>query len=207
MTLVLHASPLSSSTPVQHALAELDVPHELVLYDLSDSRHRTPEFLAKNPNGRVPTLEVDGAPMFEALAILQWLGDRYGVERGLWPAADTPERLLALSWTTWTYVTLGSAFQRFNFAGSDRVPAELHHPPMREHAREELDGLLRLVDERLATRPYLLGDAFSLVDLVVAGAIAYFAQCGVSTDGHSHVKAWLDRFFARPSFQRVWAAA
>ncbi|MFZ4380662.1 MAG: glutathione S-transferase family protein, partial [Sandarakinorhabdus sp.] len=45
-----------------------------------------PDYLALNPNGKVPTLTVDGAPMFEALAIQLWLGHTYGVERGLWPA-------------------------------------------------------------------------------------------------------------------------
>ena len=46
--------------------------------------------LDRMANGKVPTLVVDGTPMFEALAIIQWLGDRYGVQQGLWPAANSP---------------------------------------------------------------------------------------------------------------------
>jgi GST-like protein len=98
--LVLYASPMSSATPVTLALTELDVPHEFVHVDLTAGDQHKPAFVALNPNGKVPTLVIDGKPMFEALAILQWLGDRFGVERGTWPAADTRERFEALSWST-----------------------------------------------------------------------------------------------------------
>ena len=102
MSIVLYWHPMSSASPIASALAELDVAHERVLIDLKAGEQRRPEFLALNPNGAVPTLTVDGAPMFEALAIHLWLGERYGVERGLWPAADTPERLQAMSWCAWS---------------------------------------------------------------------------------------------------------
>ena len=78
-------------------------------------QHR-PDFLALNPNGKVPTLTVDGAPMFEALAIQLWLGETYGVERGLWPAPGTPERLQALSWCAWAYVSYGAVLTRLHRA-------------------------------------------------------------------------------------------
>ena len=70
--------------------AELGVPHQSVKLDLSQGDQRKPEFLALNPNGKVPTITVDGAPMFEALAIELWLGHTYGVKSGLWPAGGTP---------------------------------------------------------------------------------------------------------------------
>jgi glutathione S-transferase len=58
--MLLYAAPMSSATPVVHALAELQVPYELVPIDLSAGDQRRPEFLALNPNGKVPTLVVDG---------------------------------------------------------------------------------------------------------------------------------------------------
>src|SRR6476620_10228813 len=112
MSMTLYEAPFSSATPVACALAELGLPHERVRFDLSSGLQKQPEFLALNPNGKVPTLVVDGTPMFEALAIIQWLGDRYGVQCGVWPKADSPERLQALSWSTWAYVSLGSVLQR-----------------------------------------------------------------------------------------------
>jgi GST-like protein len=207
MTITLYAAPMSSATPVVNALEELDVPHELVLIDLASGDQRKADFLAHNPNGKVPTLLVDGVAMFEALAIMQWLGDRYGVERGMWPAADAPERLEALSWSTWAYVTFGAIFQRLILASSERVDAALHHEGQAEHARKELQDLLAILDRRLDSRDYLLGDAFTLVDLIVGNAITYAAFIGVPTTSHDHVEAWLARFHERPAYKKAWAVA
>src|SRR5215212_8353459 len=128
MTITFYEAPFSSATPVACALAELGVPHERIRFDLTSGIQKKPEFLALNPNGKVPTLVVDGTPMFETLAIVQWLGDRYGVAKGLWPAFDDPARLTALSWTAWCYVTCGAHVLRYNFAASERSPSELRHP-------------------------------------------------------------------------------
>lgn len=204
MSITLYAAPMSSATPVVHAFAELEVPFEMVRVNLQAGDQRKAEFLALNPNGKVPTLVVDGTPMFEALAIMQWLGDRFGVERGLWPAADAPARLEALSWSTWAYVTFGSVFQRFNYASSDRIPAELHHAAQAEHSGQQLQDLLGLLDARLADRPYLLGADFSLADLIVGSVVTYATYCGVSAEKHPHVGAWLERFHKRPAFQKAW---
>jgi GST-like protein len=205
--LVLYAAPLSSATPVVHAFDELDVPHERVMLDLAAGKQRDREFLALNPNGKVPTLVVDGTPMFEALAILQWLGDRYGVERGLWPAADDPARLVALSWTTWAYVTFGQILKCLVWSSTDLVDAALHHAPLAAHAKSELHALLDILDARLADRPYVLGEDYSLADLVVGDVIVYAGYTGVSVDGHAHVASWLERVKGRASFPSAWRAA
>ena len=116
MSIVLYWHPMSSATPIACALAELGVPHERVKIDILAGEQRRADYLALNPNGKVPTLTVDGAPMFEALAIHLWLGHRFGVERGLWPAAGTPEALQALSWCAWAYVTYGAVLVRLQVA-------------------------------------------------------------------------------------------
>jgi glutathione S-transferase len=88
--IVFYWHSMSSASPVASALVELGVPHDRVKADITTGEQHRPEFLAVNPNGKVPTLTVDGAPMFEALAIEMWLGERYGVKTGLWPQAGTP---------------------------------------------------------------------------------------------------------------------
>ncbi len=205
MTITLYAAPMSSAIPVVNAVEELEVPHELVMLDLAAGDQRKADFLTLNPNGKVPTLVVDGVPIFEALAIMQWLGDRYGVDRGMWPAADAPERLEALSWSTWAYVTFGAAFKRLDLASSPRVDAALHHEGQAEHAREQLQELLAILDRRLDSRDYLLGGDFTLVDLIVANAVTYASFVGVPTTGYAHVEGWLARFHQRPAYKKAWA--
>lgn len=204
MTLKLFAAPMSSATPVVHAIAELGLDCEIVMLDLAKGEQKSPSYLAINPHGVVPTLVVDGTPLFESVAILQWLGDRYGVERGLWPAAGTPQRLAALSWTSWAYVSYGALLNVLNFAGSPQVDAQLHHAPLAADALARIDAALGRLDAQLADSPWLLGDAFSLADLVVASVVAYSTYCGVQTRGHAHVQRWLEAFQAREAFRRTW---
>src|SRR5690606_11974785 len=203
MSIVFYAAPMSSATPVSWALAELEVPHERVHVDLAAGDQRKPEFLRLNPNGKVPTLVVDGTPMFEALAIMTWLGDRYGVAKGMWPAADDPARLQALSWSTWAYVSYGSVLNRLAYASSERIESSLRSEGQAKLAREELQALSTILDEKLAVAPNLLGESFSLTDVIVASVVWYATLVGVSLEPYPKVKAWLEGCQARPAYTRV----
>ena len=204
MSIVFYSAPMSSATPVACALAELKVPHETVTFELSAGKHKQPDFLRINPNGKVPALVVDGTPMFEALAIMLWLGERFGVEQKLWPAAESLARLEAMAWSTWAYVTFAAPLQRLLFATSPRVSPELHNAAQAELAKQDLDQLLDILEARLTRAPHLLGEAYSLADLIVASVVGYASFCGVSLDRHSRVKRWHEQCQQRPSFQSVW---
>jgi GST-like protein len=138
--------------------------------------------------------------MFEALAILQWLGDRFGVKQGLWPDRDDPRRLEAYSWCTWAYVTYGTVLVRLQFAGHERFPSELHNAAHAKLAREQASELLDLLEARLRKHSHMLGDSYSLVDLVVASVVGYGAWVGAPVDGHPRVQRWLEAFQARPCY-------
>jgi glutathione S-transferase len=207
MSLKLYAAPMSSATPVVCAIAELDVPCEIVMLDLKAGEQKKPDYLALNPNGVVPTLVVDGAPLFEAVAIMQWLGDRYGVERGLWPAAGSAERFAALSWTTWAYVSYGALINVLNFAQSPMADARLHHPPLAQEALQRLDAHLSTLENRLTRRAHLLGEKYSLADLIVACVVTYSTYCGVRVDPHTRIREWLQRFYSRPAYRMAWGEA
>jgi GST-like protein len=206
-SLTLYAAPMSSATPVVSAVRELDIPCEIVMLDLAKGEQKRPEYLKLNPNGWVPTLVVDGTPMFESLAIMQWLGDRFGVERGLWPAADAPERLAALSWTTWSYVSYVALINVLNFSQSPRVDRALHHPPLAAEAQRRLGVLLDTLEGHLGQNTCLLGEKYSLADLIVAGVVTYSAYCGVDLGGRAKIKDWLRQFYARESYRKGWGDA
>lgn len=199
MSIVLYWHPMSSASPIACALAELGVPHERVKVDIRTGEQRRPEYLALNPNGKVPTLTVDGAPMFEALAIHLWLGHRFGIERGLWPAAGTPEALQALSWCAWGYVTYGALVGRLHVATQGE---EVWRSAVQAEATVRgLNDLLEVLDARLAAQPWMLGADYSLVDLVVGSVLGYSVYLGAPVNEHPHVKGWLERVQARPAMQ------
>lgn len=202
MSLVFYSAPYSSASPVGAALRELELPHERVDLDIKDGKHRTPEFLAINPHGKVPALVVDGTPMFEALAIMQWLGERYGVEQGLWPQAGSQERLVASAWTTWAYVSYGQALTRLTLSGKfgpEALQSSAHHAA----ATAEIQQMLEVLEQHLSSRKYMLGAEYSLADLIVTGVINYSVLCGVDLAQKPKVRAWAELCGGRPA----WKAA
>jgi GST-like protein len=204
MNIVLYRAPMSSAVAVASVLNELQVPHERITLDLQKGEQTKPAFLALNPNGKVPTLVVDGRPLFEALAIMQWLGERFGVAKKLWPAAEDPARFDALAWSTWSYVTLGSVLQRYYIAGSTMSPKELHHAPIAEHAKAQVLDLFGLLEARLAKQPFMLGESFSILDVIVASPLLWADACGLSASGQPALSAWVEKCKARPSIREEW---
>lgn len=198
MSLVFYWHPMSSATPIACALAELAVPHERVRIDIRAGEQRTADYLAINPNGKVPCLVVDGTPMFEALAIHLWLGEHFGVAKGLWPHDGTPARLEAMSWCTWAYVTYGAVIGRVWLATSDDALRDADHAAA---AIRTATALLDLLEARLSQQPWMLGEAYSLVDLVVGQVVGYGTYLGAAVEAHPAVAAWLQQVQARPAMQ------
>ncbi|MCP6756823.1 glutathione S-transferase family protein, partial [Klebsiella pneumoniae] len=79
-----------------------------------------PEFLALNPNGKVPVLVQDGTPIIESAAIMIHLGETFGVEKKLVPPPGV-KRAEALKWIVWSNVSVGEAVQRWMQSSSSRV--------------------------------------------------------------------------------------
>lgn len=202
--ITFYEAPFSSATPVAHVLAELDVPHERVRFDLKGDAHKQPAYLAINPNGKVPCLVVDGTPIFEGLAITLHLGERFGVQKGLWPAADSALRLSAMSWACWTYVTFSAALNRRIFANSETLRPEQRSEAHFALAERDLAQLLSIAEERLASRDFMLGPDYSLVDTAFSGALTWATFLGVSLTAYPRLDSYLARCKSRPAFGLAW---
>jgi len=201
MSLTFYYAPMTSATRVHWALEELGVPYEKVKLDLAAGDQKKPEYLAMNPNGKVPLLVVDGVPVFESLAILVYLGETYGVEKGLFPALGTP-RAEALKWMAWASVSLGDAITRI-IRNGERFPAEQRNAAAGEQAKKDAHELWGMVDRALEGKEYLVGKGFSFVDLAVGGFVMVTARFGVDLGAYKNVQAWSARCNARPALGRV----
>lgn len=189
MSLVFYYAPWSSATTSHWALEELGVPYEKVKLDLAAKEAQTPEFLALNPNAKVPLLVHDGVPVFESIAILAHLGETFGVDKGLFPAPGL-DRARAFSWLAWMNVSLGTAAYRAANHGGD--PAE----PRK---------LLSILDRHLRGRTWIVGVSFTLVDAHLAGGMMWIARLGIDMTDLPDVDAWVARCKARPALARVLA--
>ncbi|XXY53058.1 glutathione S-transferase family protein [Sorangium sp. So ce269] len=206
MSITFYYSPQSSAGRICVSLAELDVPHEAVKLDLHAGDQKKPDFLALNPNGKVPTVVIDGTPVFESVAIQIALGERYGVQKGLWPAPGTPEQLTALTWLVWGQVSLTGALFRYMANTSEYFPKEMHNEKQAEQTLAELHGLLRILDNRLEGRPYVIGERCTLVDLDLASMLGWGLMAAkIDFAELKNLKGWLGRIAERPSVKAAMA--
>ncbi|HEY8072865.1 MAG TPA: glutathione S-transferase family protein [Labilithrix sp.] len=203
MSLTFYYSPMSSATRVHWALEELGVPYEKVRIDLAAGEQQKPEFRKLNPNGKVPLLVVDGHAIFESLAQLLFLGETYGVDKGLFPKPGL-DRAEAFKWMCWVSVSMHDATVRV-LKNSERAPAEERNAKARETALRELGEHLRILDAHLAGKEHLLGGGFTLVDAASAAMVPFLARLGVDTSSVANVNAWVARCMARPALARVMA--
>jgi glutathione S-transferase len=204
MAIVFYYAPMSSAVQTTWALEELGVNVERVKLDLKKGDQKKPEYLALNPNGKVPTLVVDGTPIFETLAIANYLGEQYGVAKGMYPSTPL-ERAAAMKWMTWTSVTLGDAMSRYGHAGSEHHPKELHHEPSRAKAKADIEHLVGMLDAELKKngKDYLLGSTFTIADLHCSGWCAYLGMIGIDLSKWSALGAWVKRCTERPAFGKA----
>lgn len=202
MSITFYYSPMTSSTRVHWALEELEIPYEKIKVDLGAGQQRSPEFLALNPNGKVPTLVIDGEPIFESLAMLLYLGETWGVPRGLFPPPGLV-RARAYKWLSWAQATLAEAVSRLLRNTSERFPAEERNAAAGATAKADLQALLLIVERELGDRPYLLGDEFTFADLAIVGFLPFLARLGVDLAPTPRVQAWLGRAMARPALARA----
>jgi glutathione S-transferase len=207
MSLTFYYHPHSTAAVTLWELTELGTPHEKVKLDLSGKRDQDrPEFRALNPNGKVPVIVHDGIAIFESAAITMYLGEQFGVARGIYPEPG-PRRGEAMTWIVWTNVTLVEAFSRWWRNTVDRFPAEQRNAATAEAAKGELAQLLGILEQSLAGKSWLVGNAFTLVDLHTVCFISYFKMCGLDLAPYPNIAAWIGRTEARPSHAAFEAAA
>lgn len=202
MGLQFYYFPQSTATIVHWAIEELGVPVEKIKLDYAAGEHKKPEYLKLNPNGKVPLLVHDGRPIFESLAIMIHLGETFGVDKKLFPAAGL-DRATAIQWMVWMQVSVGDAVSRYQRNVSERIPAELRNAKAGEAARLELQNQMKILDDALQGKQWLVGDHFTLADLHLASWVEYFKHFNLDLSPYRNVEAWLARAVDRPSHARA----
>ena len=205
MSLTFYYAPRSTASITALVLEELGTPHEVVKVNFKTGDTKKPDFLKLNPNAKVPVLGHDGAVIWESAAITLYLGETFGVDKNLFPAAG-PQRGDAMKWVAWTNVTLGDACGRFARNTMSWIPAEQHNAKAAEAAMVEVNECLRILDEHLAKQPYLLG-SFTIVDAHVNSLVDWLRMSKVDCAAYPNMNAWSARCSERPAYKKVMAAS
>ena len=188
------------------ALEELGLPYQYVKLDPQKQEHRSPEYLAVNPHGKVPALTDGEQRFFESCAILLHLGNRYGIEKKLWPASGSQAHADATSWTVWATAELGAHMMAYVYHGLDSpfsYKKEDRSKAAAAYDFSQLEGHLNALEARLSGQDYLLG-AFTLADIAAASYLMFGLMLGVSLDKHPRVVDWRKRCAERPALKRAY---
>ncbi len=184
--------------PVRAAwmLEEAGAPFEVVRLSMDETR--APEHRARHPLGRVPVLEDADGALFESAAVCLQVADAFP-DAGLIPPPGTRERGLVYQWVLFGMTEMERAFLPL-LPGRDSSPEDI------AVAKAALRECLEVLERALDGRSYLVGDAFSVADVVVGSLAADVTGFGHAEDFPA-VKAYVERLEARPARERAVAVA
>ena len=202
MSIKLYFAPGACSLASHIALEESGLKYETQKIDTAAGEQRSPEYLAINPRGRVPTLVVDGHVLTENVGILTYVGGGYP-KAGIWPK-DTWHQAVAVSTMAWLSNTVHPAFAHM-FRAQRYVDGDAAQEAVKAKGREMYWGFLKEIDGLLAGRKWAVGDHFTVVDgyLLVFYRWANRNQMPVSE--LKNYSALVERVLARPAVKKVMA--
>ena len=195
----LYGVPASRAFRCLWMLEELGVAYENVPVNFVGDV-RKPEFLALNPNGRIPVLDDDGCVLFESLAINLHLARKY--DGGLWPKGQD-DQSRAIQWSFWAMTELEPPLMSV-LLHRVLLPAEQRSAAKAAEGAQALPRPIAVLDGALASRETLLGGPFSVADLNVASVLSLGARFGAADlSSAPNASAWLARCTARPAAKRA----
>jgi len=182
------------------AAEELGLTYERIDAGMQFGVNNTPEYLAMNPTGLVPTIDDDGFVLWESHSIVRYLAAKHGAGT-LWPA-DLKARADAERWMDWTF-TFSREFQRPLFWPLVRTPPEKRDMKAIGEAIKKCAGLLAIPEKHLSNRPYLAGGALTMGDIPLACHVQLWMRLPIERPAAPNLTAWFERLTARPAFRKI----
>lgn len=179
---------------------ELGLDYEHIPIEIGEAGARQPEFLAINPNGRLPAIDDDGFVLTESLAITMYLAKKYSSGK-LYPTTLQAEARV-WQWSLWAVQEVDRGVNIWSLHAL-RLPPRERVAAKREQALKVLAAPFKVLDGALTKQPYLLGDDFTVADLNVAAVISRAVDMDLAAV--PHLRGWLGRCLARPAAMMAMA--
>lgn len=180
-------------------LEEIRLPYEVHPINIGQGDQFKPEYLAINPNNKIPAIVDDDGPggkpftLFESGAILMYLAEKSGK---LWPA-DTRQRYTVIQWLMFQMGGVGPMFGQANYFYrlEEKVPYAI------ERFKREALRLYNVLNKQLGQREYLAGE-YSIADIAAYPWVWRHEMHQVRLEDFPNIKRWYDAISARPAVQR-----
>jgi len=192
MSLVLYHHPYSRAATVLWMLEEVGAEHELRFVDLLSGAHKAPELLALNPMGKLPILTDGDQVVTEVAAIGLYLADRYALGR-LAPEPQDPMRGTYFRWSLFA----PSVIEPGSMAKANGWAVKASQAGWGTH-----EAMVESMEAAIANREFLLGDKFSMADVIFGGTLRYMLRFGM-LEAKPTLSAYVERLGARPALQRA----
>jgi GST-like protein len=198
-TIDLYTFTTPNGRKVSIMLEEVALPYQVHVIDITKGDQFTPEFVAINPNSKIPAI-VDrdaGMTVFESGAILIYLAEKAGK---LLPT-EQKRRFQVLEWLMFQMASVGPMFGQLNhfkrFA-PEQIPYAI------DRYEKETLRLYGVLDRQLADKEFICGD-YSIADIATFPWVASYEFQGLTLDEHLHLKRWFEAIGQRPGVRRGMA--
>ena len=182
----------------------LNAPVEFVHVDLGKGENRTPEFLALNPNGKVPVLETDGGSLWESNAIMCYLARIAGSD--LWPNDD--RQIEVMRWLSWdsNHFTRHAGTLYFEHIIKPTFGMGSPDPAVVEEATGFFKRFAAVLNDHLSGRAYLVGDALTVADFAVGITLPYAEDARIPLAEFPEIERWHARLSELPAWREPFPA-
>ena len=184
----------------------LDAPVEFVRVDLTKGEHKTSEFLALNPNGKVPVLSDGDVTIWESHAIMAYLAAKAGSD--LWPS-DTARQIEIMRWLLWDTAHFSRHAGTLYFENFFRPTADMGDP--KRDAIDEATGFFKrfagVLNAHLSGRRYLVHDTLSIADFGAASVLPTAREAQLPLDEFPEITRWHDQLMALPAWKAPFPAS
>jgi glutathione S-transferase len=191
--LLYHAAPSRSMT-VRWMLEEVGEPYDIHLLKLADNDQQKPEYLAINPQGKVPALKHKGVVITEVAAICAYLADEFPKPKLSIPAGDA-RRGVYLQWLFFGPSCIEPAM-------NDRAFPRKEPPRAGAIGYRELDTLVDIISNAIRPGPYLMGEQFTAADVVIGSAVRWGTMFKLMPERPGFAD-YVARLSERPAMQRA----
>ncbi len=194
--ITFYHNPQSRASMAHWMLEEVGAPYTIVPIDFASGQNKTPDFLAVNPMGKLPTIVHKGVVVTETAAIIAYLADTFPAA-GLAPAIGDPKRG---TWYRWLFFGSG-CFEPALIDTMFQRPAPENSAAMPYGTYGDMIGALKTA---LSPGPFILGDTFSAADVYIGSEINWAMMFGApQIKGDAVFEAYVARVKQRPAYLRV----
>ncbi len=198
MQIKLYYTPRTRALRPRWLLEELQLPYELHNIDLFGGEGETPEYKRIHPHGAVPAVEIDGEPMIESGAICHWLSDHFP-EKNLSPSFDDPLRRRYEQWMFYVPGTL-EPLPFSIILHSSILPETKRVPEIVGWATKQYLHTLKVLENELSDKTFLLGDSFSSADIMAGSTLMWLPDL---LRHYPALRAYTERLQNRDAYRKA----